>query len=82
MRLLFGLEAQGHIPTILDLMKRGKTWPEIAKHIGWSTIELKKHWRTYMQKIDEEERKRIHHFVFGDSVEYVADIPAPPQAST
>jgi hypothetical protein len=76
MELLFGLKAQGQIEKILEMMKAGKTWNEIAKAIGWQKQTLKLHWYRYVEDVDEAERKRMHYFVFG------TDMPAPPQACT
>jgi hypothetical protein len=39
----FGLEAQGHIPTIEKALAEGKTWEEIGKLIGWCPVTAKKH---------------------------------------
>lgn len=38
----FGLESQGHIPTILRMLQEGCTWDEIAKSVNWDreTLEL------------------------------------------
>ena len=33
--ILFGLIAQGHIPTIEKMLEDGKLWEQIAKEIGW-----------------------------------------------
>jgi hypothetical protein len=32
---VFGLKAQGHIPTIQRMLTEGKTWEEIGREIGW-----------------------------------------------
>jgi hypothetical protein len=34
-RILFGLEAQGHIPTIEAALKDGVDWEEIGRRIMW-----------------------------------------------
>lgn len=31
----FGLRAQGHLPTIEQMLAAGKTWEEIGRAIGW-----------------------------------------------
>lgn len=33
--VLFGLEQQGHIPTIQRMLGEGKSWDEIGREIGW-----------------------------------------------
>ena len=32
---VFGLKAQGHIPTIQRMLAEGKTWEDIGREIGW-----------------------------------------------
>lgn len=33
--IVFGLRAQGHIPTVERMLAEGATWDEIGKEIGW-----------------------------------------------
>jgi hypothetical protein len=33
--VVFGLRAQGHIPTIERMLAEGASWPEIGDAIGW-----------------------------------------------
>lgn len=47
--VVFGLEAQGHIPTIERMLDEQKTWDEIGKEIGWCPRTAMEHyysWRT------------------------------------
>ena len=37
MKIAFGLEAQGHIPTIDKMLDGTNDWDTIAKEIGWVT---------------------------------------------
>lgn len=50
MKLLFGLEQQGHIPTIKRMRVEQKSWEEIAKAIGWEELGLIKAYMTYLEK--------------------------------
>jgi hypothetical protein len=42
--ILFGLPAQGHIPTIQRMLSEGKSWKEIGDEIGWCPETAKKHY--------------------------------------
>jgi hypothetical protein len=35
LKVAFGLRAQGHLPTILDMLDQQKSWAEIGQVIGW-----------------------------------------------
>jgi len=48
MPILFGLEAQGHIPTIEKMLSEGKSWEEIGKTIGWCHDTAKEHYERYL----------------------------------
>ena len=43
-RVLFGLKAQGHIPTIERMLAAGDSWNEIGKAIGWDPETAKQHY--------------------------------------
>jgi hypothetical protein len=43
----FGLDAQGHLPTIEQMLAGKKTWAEIANQIGWDEITLRAHWQLH-----------------------------------
>lgn len=43
--VVFGLKAQGHLPTIGRMLGQGKTWEEIGKAIGWCPDTAKEHYR-------------------------------------
>ena len=46
--VLFGLKAQGHIPTIESMLKEQKSWEEIGKNINWCTETAKKHYQWHL----------------------------------
>lgn len=46
--VLFGLKAQGHIPTIESMLKEQKSWEEIGKKINWCPETAKKHYQWYL----------------------------------
>ena len=47
---VFGLQAQGHIPTIETMLSQGRTWEEIGKKIGWCPKTAQKHWGWYLEE--------------------------------
>lgn len=40
-RILFGLRAQGHVPTIEKMLAEGASWEEIGKAISWDPATAK-----------------------------------------
>lgn len=40
----FGLEAQGHMKTIPEMLSRGCSWDEIASKIGWERCSARTHY--------------------------------------
>lgn len=50
MPVLFGLEAQGHIPTIEKMLAENKTWDEIGKNIGWMPDTAQEHYERYLKR--------------------------------
>ena len=36
--VLFGLRAQGHLPTVERMLAEGATWGEIGREIGWCPV--------------------------------------------
>lgn len=48
--IVFGLVAQGHIPTIEKMLAGGATWEEIGNKIGWCHKTAKEHYDRYLQK--------------------------------
>jgi hypothetical protein len=63
-RILFGLEAQGLIPEILQMMKDGMNWQQIADAISWDRKTLRVHWRRFVEKIDDLKLGEMEDFVF------------------
>lgn len=47
--VLFGLEAQGHIPMIEKMLKEGATWEEIGKEIGWQSTSAEEDYERYVE---------------------------------
>ena len=43
-KVLFGLRAQGHLPTIERMLSEGRDWDEIGKAIGWCPDTAKAHY--------------------------------------
>ena len=47
-KILFGLKAQGHIPTIEHMLNKNCSWDEIGKEINWIGSTAKKHYQEYL----------------------------------
>lgn len=45
--IVFGLEKQGHLPVIKDMLERGATWREIGNKIGWCPATAREHYERY-----------------------------------
>jgi hypothetical protein len=54
--VLFGLEAQGHMPTIATMLSNGHTWDQIAKEIGWERCTARLH---YEARIGDDATKKL-----------------------
>jgi hypothetical protein len=52
-QVVYGLQGQGHIPTIEKLLADGKNWEEIAQVIGWCPITAREHYEKFLNKDDE-----------------------------
>lgn len=50
-KAVFGLKAQGHIPTIQQMLSENKTWDEIGTKIGWLPETAREH---YTQILENE----------------------------
>lgn len=46
-RVVFGLEAQGHIPTVEAMLAEGHTWREIGRSIGWDGETAKQYYERH-----------------------------------
>ena len=46
--VLFGLVAQGHIPTIEKMLSEQKTWEEIGKKINWCPKTAQEYYERYL----------------------------------
>jgi len=44
----FGLEGQGHIQTVEQMLQENKTWMEIGEQIGWCHKTAKQHYMMYL----------------------------------
>lgn len=68
-KIVFGLEAQGHIPTIEAMRADGKSWYEVGRKIGWEPDTAERHYgawcarklrETRIALITAEELARTH----------------------
>lgn len=50
---VFGLEAQGHVPTIQRMLADGETWDAIGKAIGWDPATAEQHWAWRTEGVEE-----------------------------
>lgn len=48
-KIVFGLEAQGHIPTIESMLWSFSGWEQIANKIGWMPDAAHEHYRVYLR---------------------------------
>lgn len=44
--VVFGLRAQGHIPTIKKMLAAGRSWDAIGKEIGWDPDTAQRHYES------------------------------------
>jgi hypothetical protein len=51
--VVFGLKAQGHIPTVESMIKNGSTWEEIGKKINWDGETACRHYMWHLQAENE-----------------------------
>lgn len=49
-KILFGLEAQGHIPKVEFMLARGATWAEIGREIGWDGATAEQFYGMYLKR--------------------------------
>lgn len=49
-RIAFGLEAQGHIPTVENMLALGCDWQEIGRTIGWDGETAKQYYERHMER--------------------------------
>lgn len=56
-KILFGLEAQGHIPTIEHMLNKDCSWDEIGKEINWIGDTVKEHYKEYLSRKIKTETK-------------------------
>lgn len=56
----FGLDAQGHVPTVLDMLARGDTWDAIGAAIGWTPSVAEDHWKQRCVQLGERWRACTH----------------------
>ncbi len=54
-----GLEAQGHIPTIEQMLREGAAWSDISLAIGWDADTAARHYLWYIQRLAREEPIRL-----------------------
>lgn len=60
-RVTFGLQAQGHIPTVERMLAEGATWDRIGDAIGWHPVTAREHYELHQLagKVRAEEGARI-----------------------
>jgi len=46
----FGLEAQGHIPKVEEMLAAGRSWDEIGAAIGWHGPTAKEYYERYQER--------------------------------
>ena len=63
MKIKFGLEAQGHIPTVEKMLEDGRSWDEIAEAIGWVGGDTVKRFydRHVARKASRPDATEVHH---------------------
>lgn len=49
-KILFGLEAQGHIPTIKTMLAEGADWQDIGRRIKWDGETAKEYYERYLTR--------------------------------
>jgi len=49
-RIAFGLEAQGHIPTVEAMLADGLDWPAIGRRIGWHGETAKQYYERHLAR--------------------------------
>jgi hypothetical protein len=47
---LFGLSAQGHIPTVQWLLRHGADWEQIGEVIGWHGPTAEKFYKRWLER--------------------------------
>lgn len=50
-RVVFGLEAQGHITTIEQMLQEDASWNEIGKAIGWHGPTAQRYYQRYLDRL-------------------------------
>lgn len=50
--ILFGLQQQGHIPLVEEMLENGFAWKAIGRKIGWEPKTLEEHYRWYVDSIN------------------------------
>jgi hypothetical protein len=56
---LFGLEAQGHIPTVEAALAEGVDWREIGRRIGWDGETARTYYERYLARTKQQDGKRV-----------------------
>lgn len=50
-RVVFGLEAQGHIPAVEAAIAEGADWQEIGRRIGWDGETAKTYYLRHLDRV-------------------------------
>jgi hypothetical protein len=48
--ILFGLAAQGHLPTIETMLAAGSDWNEIRRRISWDGDAARRHYERHLAR--------------------------------
>lgn len=62
-KFLFGLRNQGHIPTIMNMLRLGDSWNDIGKEIGWMWDAAKESYENYISNIDFDDPESCRQFL-------------------
>jgi hypothetical protein len=57
--ILFGLEAQGHIPVIASMLEANESWDEIGRAIGWHGPTAQEYYQRYLKRKAISENPRL-----------------------
>lgn len=50
--VVFGLAAQGHIPTVERMLAEGRSWDEIGDVIGWCGNAVERFWGYHLSSVE------------------------------
>lgn len=62
-KFLFGLRNQGHIPTIMNMLRLGDSWNDIGKEIGWVAQAAKEEYDSLFEDPDFDDLEYCKNFL-------------------